>query len=61
MDEDLIIAMATTIVLSTIKNPAKKTKIKKAMAKIVRSILGAYAGDAEFQQLVNPVAPATHP
>ena len=48
MDENLIIQMAVTVVLSTIKNPAKKASLKKAMLKIFTSIKTVYAGDPDF-------------
>ena len=51
MNEELIIAMATSIILATVKNPEKKTKLKKAMAKIYKTIGNTYFGDPEFQQL----------
>ena len=47
--EDMIIQMALAIVLSTIKDPAKKARMKKAMLKVHQSILQAYAGDPDFQ------------
>ncbi len=48
MDE-LIIQMAITIILSTVKNPAKKAELKKAMLKIRNTINTVYAGDPDFQ------------
>jgi hypothetical protein len=47
--EEMIIGMAVSIVLSTIKNPAKKAQLKKAMLKIRNQINLAYAGDPDFQ------------
>lgn len=47
--EELIIQMAITIVLSTIKNPAKKAQLKKAMLKIRNTINASYSGDPDFQ------------
>jgi hypothetical protein len=46
--EDMIIQMAITIILSSIKNPAKKAALKKAMLKVRNSINLAYAGDPDF-------------
>lgn len=48
MDE-LIIQMAITIILSTVKNPAKKVQLKKAMLKIRNTINTVYAADPDFQ------------
>ena len=46
--EELIIQMAITIVLSTVKNPAKKAQLKKTMLKIRNTINMTYAGDPDF-------------
>ena len=51
MNDELIIAMATSIILASVKNPEKKAKLKKGMAKIYKTIGAAYFGDAEFQAL----------
>ena len=51
MTEELIISMATSVILATVKNPEKKTKLKKAMAKIYTTIGNTYFGDPEFQAL----------
>jgi hypothetical protein len=51
MNEELLIAMATSIILASVKNPEKKTKLTKAMAKIYKTIGTAYLGDPEFQAL----------
>ena len=50
-NEELLIAMATSIILASVKNPEKKTKLTKAMAKIYKTIGTAYLGDPEFQAL----------
>ena len=49
MDEDLIISMGTAIILSTVKNKAKRKRLKAVMLKIFNSIRAAYAGDPDFQ------------
>lgn len=46
--EDLLIAMAITTILSTIKNPKSKAKLKAAMLKVRNAINQAYAGDPDF-------------
>jgi hypothetical protein len=51
MNEELIISMATSAILATVKQPEKKTKLKKAMAKIYTTISNTYSGDPEFQAL----------
>lgn len=48
MNEDLIITMAVSVVIASVKNPQKKTKMKKAMLKIYQVIKQAYAGDPDF-------------
>lgn len=40
--EDYIIAMAVTIILSTVKNTSKKEKLRKTMQKIYNAIGAAY-------------------
>lgn len=47
--DDLIISMATAVILSAVKNPAKKASLKKAMLKIYRTIGSMYAGDPDFK------------
>lgn len=47
--EDLWIAMGISIILESIKNPAKKAKLKKAMLKVRNAINAAYTGDPDFQ------------
>jgi hypothetical protein len=49
MNEELIIAMATSVILASVKNPAKKATLKKAMLKIYTTIGTMYAGDPDFQ------------
>ncbi|HYR90634.1 MAG TPA: hypothetical protein VE422_41605 [Terriglobia bacterium] len=56
MNEELIIAMATSIILASVKNPDKKTKLTKAMAKIYKTIGAAYIGDPEFLALTGGAA-----
>lgn len=50
--EDMLIQMAVTVVLQSVKNPAKKQQLKKALAKVYNVIGNTYAGDAEFNTLV---------
>ena len=59
MSEELIISMATSAILATVKKPEKKTKLKKAMAKIYTTIGNTYSGDPEFQALTGGGAGAT--
>jgi uncharacterized membrane protein len=49
MPEEMIITMATAVILSAVKSPAKKASLKKAMLKIYKSIGTVYAGDPDFQ------------
>lgn len=49
MNEELIIAMATSIILSTVKNKASKKRLKSVMLKIWKTIGNAYAGDKDFK------------
>lgn len=53
MNEELIIAMATAVILASVKNEAKKAAIKKAMLKVVKTIGTAYIDDPQFQALLN--------
>lgn len=46
--EDMIITMALSIILATIKNPAKKASLKAVMLKIRNAINVSYAGDPDF-------------
>jgi len=59
MGEELIISMATSAILASVKNPEKKTKLKKAMAKIYTTIGNTYLGDPDFQALTGGGAAAT--
>ena len=59
MTEELIISMATSVILATVKKPEKKTKLKKAMAKIYTTIGNTYLGDPEFQALTGGGAGTT--
>lgn len=38
MPEELLIAMATSIILSAVKNPAKKAALERSMYKIWRTL-----------------------
>lgn len=48
MDE-MMIQMAFAVVLSTVKNPDKKAKLKKAFLKVFKTIKATYADDPDFQ------------
>jgi hypothetical protein len=48
MDLDLIINIGISAILTSIKNPAKKASLKKAMLKVFNAIKTAYAGDEDF-------------
>jgi uncharacterized membrane protein len=58
MNEELLIAMATSVILSTVKNPAKKASLKKAMLKIYKTIGTVYAGDPDFQAVTGSASAA---
>jgi hypothetical protein len=49
MPEEMIISMATAVILSAVKNPTKKAALKKVMLKVYKTIGMAYAGDPDFQ------------
>lgn len=49
MLEDYLIGMAASIILSTIKNPANKAKLKSVMLKIWKTIGNQYQGDPDFK------------
>ena len=59
MNEELIISMATSVILSAVKNPAKKQSLKRAMLKIYRTIGATYAGDPDFQAPTDTASGAT--
>lgn len=46
--DSMIITMAVAIILQSVKNPAKKAELKKAMLKIRNAINTAYADDPDF-------------
>lgn len=46
--EDMIITMALSIILLTVKNPAKKASLKAVMLKLRNAINNVYAGDPDF-------------
>lgn len=50
---DVFIDMAVAVLLSSIKNPASKTKLAKVEAKIVREILLSQLGNTDFSKLVD--------
>lgn len=47
--EDLLINLGITLILSAIKNPAKKDALKRAMLKVRNAINAAYVDDPAFQ------------
>lgn len=47
--EDLLISMGLSVLLSAIKNPAKRASLRKQMLKIFNAIKAAYANDPDFQ------------
>jgi hypothetical protein len=53
MNEELIIAMATAVILSSVKNETSKAKLKRSMLKVVKTIGTAYIDDPEFQRLLD--------
>lgn len=46
---DLFITMAISVILSTVKNPESKAKLRKAMLKVFTTIKAQYASDPDFQ------------
>lgn len=50
MPEELIIAMAASIILATVKNPAKRARLDATMYKIWKTIGTAYP---HFHQKLN--------
>jgi hypothetical protein len=58
MGEEMIISMATSVILSTVKSPEKKAKLRKVMAKVYKTIGNTYVGDPEFQALTGGGATA---
>ncbi len=53
---DLLIQMAVSILLSTVKNPEKRAELKRAMLKVRNQINLAYQDDPDFWPVV-PVEP----
>jgi hypothetical protein len=53
MNEELIIAMATAVILSSVKNETSKARLKKSMLKVVKTIGTAYIDDPDFQRLLD--------
>lgn len=49
MDTDLLIGMAASVILSSVKKPANRQKLKSVMLKIYRTIQNMYLGDPDFQ------------
>lgn len=47
MDE-IYISLAVSVILSTIKNPAKKASLKAALLKVFKTIRATYADDPDF-------------
>lgn len=48
IDEDMLVNIGTTVILASVKNPAKKKRLKRVMFKIFRSLGTAYVGDKDF-------------
>lgn len=42
MDWEIFVAMATSLILSTVKNAAKKAKIERAMYKVYTTLQTSY-------------------
>ena len=59
MNEELIIGMAMSVILSSVKNPSKKASLKKAMLKVYKTIGTVYAGDPDFQAVSATTSGAT--
>ena len=49
MPIEILIGIAASIILSTIKNPQHKAQLKSVMLKIFNAIKNVYAGDPDFQ------------
>lgn len=45
---DYLLPMAVSIILATVKNPAKKAEVRNVMLKIFNTIKSAYPGDNDF-------------
>lgn len=48
---DLLIGMAVSVLLDTVKNKQKREALKRTFAKVVRTIITYYGDDAEFRTL----------
>ena len=48
MPIDMIIGIAASIIISTVKNPAHKAQLKAVMLKIHNTIKQVYSGDPDF-------------
>lgn len=46
---ELLITMAVATLIESVKNPANKEKLRKAMLKVYRTIKTVYAGDPDFE------------
>ena len=49
MPIELIIGMAASIIIASVKNPQHKVALKAVMLKIFNTIKNSYAGDPDFQ------------
>jgi len=49
MPIELIIGIAASIIIASVKNPQHKITLKAVMLKIFNTIRNSYAGDPDFQ------------
>lgn len=51
---DLLISMAVNVLIESVKNPAKKAQMRKAVLKVLRTLLQTYGSDPEFIAAMKP-------
>lgn len=51
MDTDLLVSMAASIIIASVKNATKKAKLKSVMLKIYTTISNAYLSDPDFHKI----------
>jgi hypothetical protein len=51
---DLLISMAVNVLIESVKNPAKKAQLRKAVLKVFKTILGTYGSDPDFIASMQP-------
>ena len=51
---DLLISMAVNVLIESVKNPAKKQQIRKAVLKVLRTVLQTYGSDPDFIAAMKP-------